>query len=51
MVLYENDANEIMAEPIKKNKAVKLLRFFQVMEQKLTSPGLTSKLMTLDNEA
>jgi hypothetical protein len=51
MVLYEYDGNAIIAEPIKNNKAAELLRSFQVMEQKLTSRGLTPKLMTLDNEA
>jgi hypothetical protein len=51
MVLYEYDGNAIMAEPIKNNKAGELLRYFQVMEQTLTSRGLTPKLMTLDNEA
>jgi hypothetical protein len=50
MVLYEDDGNSIMAEPIK-NKTAELLRSFQVMEQKLTSRGLTPKLMKLDNEA
>jgi hypothetical protein len=51
MVLYEYDRNSIMAEPIKNNKTGELLRSFQVMEQKLTSRVLKSKLMTLDNEA
>jgi hypothetical protein len=51
MVLYEYDGNAIMAEPIKNNKAAKLLRSFQVMEQKLTTRGLKPKRMTLDNEA
>jgi hypothetical protein len=51
MVLYEYDGNEIMAEPIKNNKAGELLRSFQVMEQKLTLRGLKPKLMTLENEA
>jgi hypothetical protein len=50
-VLYEYDGNAIMADPIKNNKAAELLGSFQVMEQKLTSRGLKSKLMTLDNEA
>jgi hypothetical protein len=51
MVSYEYYENEIMAEPIKKNKAAELLRSFQVMEQKLTSKYLKPKLMILDNEA
>jgi hypothetical protein len=51
MVLNKYNGNEIMAEPIKNNKAAELLRSFQVMEIKLTSTGLKPKLMTLDNEA
>jgi hypothetical protein len=51
MVLYEYDGNAIMVEPIKNNKAAKVLPSFQVMEQKLTSRGLKPKLMILDNEA
>jgi hypothetical protein len=51
MLLYEYDVNAIMAEPIKNNKAAELLRSFQVIEQRLTSRGLNTKLMTLDNEA
>jgi hypothetical protein len=34
MVLYEYDGNVTIAEPIKNNKSAKLLRSFQVMEQK-----------------
>jgi hypothetical protein len=51
MVLYEYDVIAIMAEPIKNNKAAELLRSFQVMEEKMTSRGLTPKLMTMDNDA
>jgi hypothetical protein len=50
MVLYEYDGNAIMAEPIKSNNTAKVLLSFQVMEQKMTSRGLTPKHMTLDNE-
>jgi hypothetical protein len=50
MLLYEYDRNAIMAEPIKNSKSAKLLRLFQVMEQKMTSRGLKPKLMTLENE-
>jgi hypothetical protein len=50
MVLYEYDGYVIIADPIKNNKAAKLLRSFQVMEQKLTSRGLKPKLMKLENE-
>jgi hypothetical protein len=50
MVLYEYDGNEIMAEPIKNNKAGEMLCYFQVMEQNMTSRGFTPKLMTFDNE-
>jgi hypothetical protein len=37
MVLYEYDVNTIMDEPIENNKAAERLRYFQVMEQKLTT--------------
>jgi hypothetical protein len=40
-----------MDEPLKTNKAAELSQSFQVMEQKLTSRGLKTKLMTLENEA
>jgi hypothetical protein len=33
MVLYEYDGNSILAEPIKKRRAVELFRAFQVMEK------------------
>jgi hypothetical protein len=51
IILYEYDENAIMAEQIKNNKSGELLRSFQVIEQNLTTRGLKSKLMTLDNEA
>jgi hypothetical protein len=35
----------------KTHKSGKLLRYFQVIEQKLTARGLKPKLITLDNDA
>jgi hypothetical protein len=49
MILCEYEDNAILEAPIK--TAAELLRAFQVLEQKLTSIGLTPRLMGLDNEA
>jgi hypothetical protein len=51
MVLYDYDSNAILAQPIKDRTAPELLKAFQVMEQELVAPGLTPKLMKLENEA
>jgi hypothetical protein len=51
MILYDNDSNAILAQPIKDRTAPELLKSFQVMEQELVARGLKPKLMKLDNEA
>jgi hypothetical protein len=51
MILYDDDINAILAQPIEDRTAPELLKAFQVMEQELVARGLTPKLMKLDNEA
>jgi hypothetical protein len=50
-ILYDNDSNAILAQPIKNRTSPELLKAFQVMEQELVARGLKPKLMKLDNEA
>jgi hypothetical protein len=51
MLLYDNDSNAILTQPIKDRTAPELLKAFQAMEQELVARGLKPKLMKLDNEA
>jgi hypothetical protein len=51
MILYDNDSNAILAQPIKDRTVPELLRAFQAMERELVARGLKPKLMKLENEA
>jgi hypothetical protein len=51
MILYDNDSNAILAQPIKDRTDPELVKAFQVMEQELMARCLKPKLMKLDSEA
>jgi hypothetical protein len=50
MVMYNYDANVILAEPMKSRKADDLVAAYNVMHQQLIDSGVKSVLQRLDNE-
>ena len=50
MVLFELDSNNILSEPMINRTAVKMMRLYQKLIDKLREKGIQPKLHLLDNE-